>query len=320
MSGATAFLADLQEKSGGTIPFERYMAEALHNPAFGYYASRIRTVGPRGDFSTLATLDDSLASMIAGRIREARPRAVIEIGAGSGRLSAAVRRRLGIWRRPAWHIVEVSAPLREAQRRLLGGSVRWHGDPAAALGAAGGEAFLFSNELVDAFPCRVFERTEAGWDEIHVRIDAATGGLGEVRVPATPPESSMFGIPHPVGRRVETHTSYREWLASWRRAWRGGSMLTIDYGDTVPPRRRRPLSGSVRGYLLHNRLEGSEVLQAPGRIDITADVNFTDLRRWGEALGLRTTVDTTLDSLMPAAPARILDAACAFRVLAQTVD
>jgi SAM-dependent MidA family methyltransferase len=313
-----AFFAELQRASGGTIPFERYMAEALHHPEFGYYTRRIREVGSRGDFSTLATLDDSLAGVVAARIRRARPRHVIEIGAGSGALSAAVRKRLGLWRRPAWHIVEVSHPLRLAQQALLGRSVRWHADPAAALAATGGEAFLFSNELVDAFPCRVLERSASGWSEIHVRLDPATGQMNEVPVPVEAPATSAFGTTHPVGRRIEVHTSYRDWLESWRDGWRAGEMLTIDYGDTMPPTRRTRLSGTLRGYFLHGRLEGAEVLQAPGRIDITADVNFTDLRQWGEALGLHTTLETTLDTLMPSAPPRILEAAGAFRVLEQS--
>ena len=35
-----------------------------------------------------------------------------------------------------------------------------------ALKHCGGKAFIFSNELVDAFPARVFEYTEQDWKEV----------------------------------------------------------------------------------------------------------------------------------------------------------
>ena len=42
---------------------------------------------------------------------------------------------------------------------------------------------------------------------------------------------------------------------------------------------RRP-HGTVRAYLLQQRLEGPAIYQNPGRQDLTADVNFTDLIQW----------------------------------------
>jgi SAM-dependent MidA family methyltransferase len=36
---------------------------------------------------------------------------------------------------------------------------------------------------------------------------------------------------------------------------------------------------------LHQRLTGPEIYLNKGRQDLTADVNFTDLEAWGEALG-----------------------------------
>jgi SAM-dependent MidA family methyltransferase len=70
LSNAGSYLLDLQDKLGGTVPAERFMQEALYNPAFGYYSSRIRTVGRRGDFSTWATLDSSLSLGIATWIKK----------------------------------------------------------------------------------------------------------------------------------------------------------------------------------------------------------------------------------------------------------
>lgn len=38
------------------VRFDHFMEAALYDPGHGYYTSRIRTVGTRGDFSTTATL------------------------------------------------------------------------------------------------------------------------------------------------------------------------------------------------------------------------------------------------------------------------
>jgi SAM-dependent MidA family methyltransferase len=75
-------------------------------------------------------------------------------------------------------------------------------------------------------------------------------------------------------------------------------MLTIDYGDEMPALYRRRPRGTLRAYFHHQRFEGVEVWHRFGRQDITADVNFTDLRAWTERLGWRTrALETQADFL-----------------------
>ena len=50
---------------------------------------------------------------------------------------------------------------------------------------------------------------------------------------------------------------------------------------------RRP-RGTLRAYCRHQRFTGPEVYRRFGQQDLTADVNFTDLQAWGEAVGLVT--------------------------------
>ena len=320
MSTAGAFLRSLQNELGGSIPFHRFMQAALYHPSFGYYSTRIHTVGRRGDFSTMATLDRSLALGIAAWIEKKRARDVIEIGAGSGQLARDILASLGWWKRLhlRYHIVEVSAPLREAQKKLLRGRrVTWHESLPAALDQLGGHAHIFSNELVDAFPCRVFERTDTDWQELHVRIEG--GRCQEILRPCTIPESTVFQQPFQAGQRVEVHESYRCWLEDSAPKWKSGAMLTIDYGDTMPALYHRRPAGSLRGYAAHQVLTGADLYQAPGRCDLTADVNFSDLETWGEQQGWRCLSHSTLaDFLAPNLPARFQTAAEAFRVLEQS--
>ena len=181
------------------------------------------------------------------------------------------------------HLVETSAPLREIQRRRLGGRARWHVTAAAVLAACCGRAVIFSNELVDAFPVRVFEKTTDGWREVALVPDAsaATGNPRECLLPAAPlPPSASFAMHHPVGQRVEVHDSYRLWLQQWLPRWLAGRMLTLDYGSTAESLYHRRPRGTLRAYLLQHRLEGPVIYQNPGRQDLTADVNFTDIAAW----------------------------------------
>jgi SAM-dependent MidA family methyltransferase len=313
MSQARRFLLELQRELGGTIPFDRFMAEALHHPAFGYYATRIRGIGPRGDFSTFSTLGAPLARPIADWIRSTRQRHIVEIGAGNGKLARSVLRELGFAGRLArrYHIVESSPRLRAAQEKELRGfRIQWHATPAEALAATGNSAAIFSNELPDAFPCRIFEKTATGeWHELHLELDPIRQSLR----PAPLPDSTAFTLGLPPGSRIEVHDSYRQWLAEWLPAFHSGAMLTIDYGSPVETLYHRRPQGTLRGYALHQRLDLEEILAAPGLADITADVNFTDLAAWGNELGLETLSETSLSDFlgMPT------EAAGAFRVLQQ---
>jgi SAM-dependent MidA family methyltransferase len=319
LSRATAHLLALQEELGGTLPFERFMREALYHPEFGYYTARIRDVGARGDFSTFATLGNALAEFLSRWIIENKARDVIEVGPGNGQLAAQILGQLGWWRRRSirYHLVDVDGPLRATQdQRLRGFRVQRHPDLASALRATDGRAWIFSNELPDAFPCRVFELTPDGWLELHLRLGA--DGIHEILRPAELPESTAFAGSFRPGQRVEIHESHHQWLRGWAAQWTSGSMLTIDYGDTLPTLYHRRPGGTLRGYAHHQRLTGLEIYQAPGRLDLTADVNFSDLEKWGEDLGWRTTRHGTLNEFLGKETAPpFLEAAKAFRVLEQ---
>lgn len=277
------------------IPFEEFMRGALYDPERGYYTHHIRTVGRRGDFTTLPQTDRLLARRIAAWLQASRDgcRHVIEIGAGTGELALGVWKSLGWWRRFRWqfHIVDVSTPLRQRQKVTLRGvPICWHNSMESALQAAGGRALIYSNELPDAFPCRVFQKNAGQWREVFV----SKAGRREILRDTKPPASSVFEIPHPEGQRVEVHPSYRDWIAGWAAHWKDGRMLTIDYGAEVATLYHRRPRGTLRGYLLHQRLEGADLLAAPGRCDLTCDVNFTDLDRWGSAHGWETARHQTL--------------------------
>ena len=262
----------------------------LHDSEHGYYA-RLSSIGARADFSTTPTLSPILGRAVAGWLRQRGTRDLIEIGAGNGALARAIRSALS-WRerrRLRYHIVESSTSLRAAQQQDLGRWPSWHESLPEALAATSGQADLVSNELLDAFPVRVFRREEDGWSELH--LVPGDRALRESFLPAPElPDSSLFD-PHQdwlPGQRLEVHQSVHHWMQDWVPGWTAGEMLTIDYGGSPAELYRRRPAGTLRAYQHHELRTGPDLLAHPGRQDLTADVNFDDLVRWGEALGLTT--------------------------------
>lgn len=264
------------------------MEWALHDPQTGYYARRISGVGKRGDFTTAPMISDlparAIAKWAAAAMRETGCRHLIEIGPGEGKLAAGVLQNLPWFTRikTRFHRVETSVPLAQLQQKRLGKQATWHRDMRDALAACEGKAVIFSNELVDAFPVRRFQKTPEGWQEMGVTQDP-DGKMWEILLPvARLPESSAFAQPFKTGQIVEIHESYRNWLTQWIPHWKTGRLLTIDYGAEIDRLYHRRPAGTLRAYLLQQRLEGPLIYGNPGRQDLTADVNFSDLMTWGE--------------------------------------
>lgn len=312
-------------KSHGSLRFDRFMELALHDPEHGYYARRIRGVGRGGDFTTTPMLSPALGKAVAAWAGEAMMatgcRDLIELGPGEGVLTSAVMRELSWWRRirTRFHLVERSVPLRAKQAALLGKRVVWHDSVESALEACGGKACLYSNEFADAFPVRRFRREAGAWSECFV--DPAE----EWRTCDGLPDSSLFEVPFAAGQIIEVAESYHHWLQGWLPRWKAGRMLTIDYGAEAESLYGRRPRGSLRAYLMQQRIEGPGIYENPGRQDLTADVNFSDLRRWSGPWAETLRLVTQREFLHPFAgpdDAAVMDehgAGGAFRVLEQQV-
>lgn len=277
--------------------FDAWMQRALFDPQRGYYSRRIQDVGARGDFSTSATLSPLLGKAIARWLKAAQGlmpevKAVIEVGAGNGSLMKVVQQQVGWWSRwkTDWHIVETSPALQEKQKAVLGeGRVQWWTDLPSALQAAGGKAFIFHNELLDAFPCRRLRWDGSAWQEIWLATEAGKNTPTEQRrlFDGSFTRTAAFDWPQVMdGQHIEVHESVFHWLQDWTRHWQRGEMLTIDYGDLFPQVYHRQPHGTLRAYFLHQRHVGPEIYANMGRQDLTADINFTDYRDWCQFFGL----------------------------------
>jgi len=180
--------------SGGFLPFETWMQEALYAPGLGYYATSAAQFGARqgnfakrhcttkpatgdftrrfteggcgaGDFTTAPELTPlfgrSLAVQVAQVLRDSGSLHVLEFGAGSGALAASLiagLRDLGM--DPHYHILEVSSVLRERQQARLAplqAHVQWlDALPEHFMGC------VIANEVLDAMPATLFRWDETG--------------------------------------------------------------------------------------------------------------------------------------------------------------
>ncbi len=279
------------EAGGGVVSWREFMRLALYDPEAGYYAGGVRDIGARGDFTTVPVRSGLLAAALwQWRERSGLDARLpwIEVGGGGGHLARGLAPSLlhpGDWMKGALHLVEISGTLRrEQRRRLRGRRVCWWEDAADAWSSCGGEGILVGNELVDAFPCSVFELREEGWREVGVRFEG--DGVFPAWIETPLPDSEIWRNPDfKVGQRVETHESFRDWWARWSGSVRSGRVVWIDYGAGGRELYHRRPGGTLRGYWKQQRVVWPEVLARFGRQDLTADVNFDDLIRWGEALG-----------------------------------
>jgi len=89
----------------------------------------------------------------------------------------------------------------------------------------------------------------------------------------------------PDGFVIDLSSSAADWWRCAALALNRGRLVTIDYGYTAEeflrPDRRE---GTLRAYSMHH--VSSDVLANPGERDITAHVNFSQLRMTGERAGL----------------------------------
>lgn len=268
------------------ISVEAFMEYALYDPTRGYYARQVKAVGRGGDFTTVPhcslKLAKAIASWLVQAARETGCWNVVEIGPGMGVLLQEIRRHLPFWARLRFrfHLVERSEPLLKQQQSRLRGRVSWYATPLEALTACSGDALIYSNELVDAFPARVFQRGSNGWKEVFLKWNAEGVVKEAFHEVASLPRSTVFDLALPLGARVEVHEAFERWLAQWLAYWKKGRMLTIDYGGSGQEIYHRRQRGTLRAYLYQQRLEGADVYQHVGRQDLTTDVNFDDLVLW----------------------------------------
>ena len=261
-----------QIQASGPLTVAQYMTACLHDPDFGYYATR-PALGEDGDFITAPQVSQMFGELLGlwaaecwVRLGKAPRIRLVEAGPGDGTLMAdmlrAARAAPGFLDAADVWLVETSAPLRARQRERLGGGLQW----AAVLGEipAGSPVILIANELLDCLPARQWVRTSAGWSERMVGLNrdgnlafglgAAVPALDGVRaqpgeIREVSPAQQAFGVE--AGRLV---------------ARDGGAALMIDYGHAAPS-----YGDTLQALSRHRKIDP---LTCPGEADLTVHADF----------------------------------------------
>jgi SAM-dependent MidA family methyltransferase len=280
--------------ASGPISVAQYMTACLHDPDFGYYATR-PALGADGDFITAPLISQMFGELIgvwaaaSWRLMD-QPQTfrLIEMGPGDGTLMSdilkTVRHAEGFLDAADVWLVETSPPLRALQaERLgpnLGESVRWASDLMQVPGDA--PILLVANELLDCLPARQFVRTAIGWSEQVVGLDSD----GELAFGLRPtPATSLLPEAAP-GQVFEQSPAQAALGAELGRriAVDGGAALLIDYG------RAEPGFGDTLQAL--SRHEKVDPLDAPGEADLTVHADFPAVMAAARAEGAEAAILT----------------------------
>ncbi|MEC4686232.1 MAG: SAM-dependent methyltransferase [Nitrospirota bacterium] len=286
-------------KQGGSITFERFMDMALYQPEYGYYMSVESVIGPDGDFFTSPHLHPVFGWLLAIQIDEMRrllgePKefTILEIGAGRGFLAEGIisyiRREFNWGDR--WHyiIVERNPHMRQGQEETLSkykGIVQWVSSLSDVERFCG---CVVSNELLDAFPAHVVQMNDT-FSEVYVDVaeDGFKESMGALSTPLLEEYIRRYRIPGITGYRTEVNLRLRGFLEEINNLLSEGFVITIDYGY---PSWEYYAEERSRGTLLcyHRHTCNEDPYGYIGEQDITAHVNFSALRDWGEDVGMRT--------------------------------
>jgi SAM-dependent MidA family methyltransferase len=293
-------LKDLIRREGA-ISFHDWMKAALYDPTSGYYQRSDRERwGRAGDYRTSPERSVLFAATFAryfARLYEEldQPRewTIVECGAGSGDFAAGVldtlaRQFPSVFAATRYFVCDVSDDaLRRASERLAE-----FGDRVQLVSDWGqiDNGIVFSNELLDAFPVHRVVQTEHGLAELYVSVNA-NGGLSWSEGPLSTPRLSEFcqtySLQLAIGQTIEINLEIDEWFARVARRLASGFVITVDYGaESVKlyDATLRP-NGTLRGFRRHEFVDN--VLDQPGECDITASVNWTQVKAVGDRVGLK---------------------------------
>ncbi|XP_035416813.1 protein arginine methyltransferase NDUFAF7, mitochondrial isoform X4 [Cygnus atratus] len=258
----------LKLRATGPLTVAEYMREALTNPGQGYYTRR---GGVGRDFVTAPEVSQVLGEVF-NQLASLLSKCDVSI-----------------------HLVEVSPKLSESQAQMLtGGKVQSNSEDEAAymkgISKTGipiywyrgiqdvpqGYSFYLAHEFLDALPIHKFQRTEKGWREVLVDIDPeAPDQLRFVLSPSSTPATENFIQPEETRDHVEVCPEAGVLIQ--RLACRiekdGGAALIADYGHDGTK------TDTFRGFQNHKL---HDVLKAPGTADLTADVDFSYLRKMAQ--------------------------------------
>ena len=279
--------------NGGWLGFDRFMALALYAPGLGYYAHGSRKFGQLpssgSDFVTAPELSPLFAKALAVQLRQALEvtgtRTLWEFGAGSGALAAGLLAALGD-QVQHYTIVDLSGSLRARQQELLQpwvAKVNWVNELPAEM-----RGVVIGNEVLDAMPVSLLQRTGGQWHERGVCLSEGELAWQDQPTAMRPPVEVAGEHDY----LTEVHPQADAFIRTLADRLVQGAAFFVDYGfpesEYYHPQRHM---GTLMCHQAH--LADGDPLLAVGDKDITAHVNFSGVAVAGQDAGVNVLGYTT---------------------------
>ena len=296
-NATTALRKIIHERS--PLSFAEFMELCLYHPEHGYYAKEPKQVGRAGDFFTSVSSGPLFGRLIAEKIaswwREETitgPWRILEPGPNNGDLARDILTHLQT------HHPNVASELtyvtldplplpRTFQQKALasfGAQVQCLANTSTLSPLP---TFVIANEILDAFPCRVIERREDGWQELFITSLDFTHSLIETfqRYGGAMPQILLHQN-YPIGYRTELRDQPLSFFKTLQDTMTQGRLLFFDYGfaeaEYYEQQRTR---GTLRVY--RNHVASENPYTDLGSSDLTAHVDFTSILKCAQSFGMR---------------------------------
>ncbi len=282
----------------GPITFAEFMREALYHPLHGYYTQA--EAARFADYYTSVDVHPIFGRLLARQFAEMwrevdRPAqfTLVEVGSGVGRLAGHIlefaKNKLPEFYAALRYVAVERSPARAEQLSARLAPIIREGKCAASveIPARIPAGCIFSNELLDALAVHRVIQKNSQLQEFFVNHDGAN--FAEIIQPlstcAIAEYFSAQQITLQEGQQAEAGLEACDWITEIARRLERGFVLTIDYGhEAADLYDEHHMSGTVLAYAVHQAKE--DYYAAPGQQDLTAHVNFTALRQWGQRAGL----------------------------------
>ena len=318
----TVLICQKMTQAGGAIPFVDFMRMALYTPRLGYYSGGAQkfadiTIGG-GDFVTAPEISpifaQSLANQAAQILAETQGKNfnsnILELGAGTGKLAVDLLLALQqLEQLPSqYFMLEVSDHLRQIQRETcqtklpndLFEKIVWLDSLPEKF-----SGLMLANEVLDAIPAHIVQKTAAGWCEQYVSWDEETKQFVSILNGFAIQDSKLncfaiqdsklnsFEMPNlvknlpadlPVGYITEVNPAATALVKTLAQTLQQGAIFLIDYGfgarEYYHPQRS---DGTLMCHFQH--YAHSNPFINVGLQDITAHVDFSQIAEAGVSVG-----------------------------------
>jgi SAM-dependent MidA family methyltransferase len=283
----------------GPITFAEYMRECLYHPVHGYYSQP--EARRFADYYSSVDVNPVFGRLLARQFAEMWEQLgrsdeflLVEAAAGTGRLASQIlefaRQKLPDFYEAVRYVAVERSPARcdQMNSRLAPHVSQGRCRVDLEIPAKIPVGCVLSNELLDALPVHRLVQQDGTWLEIFVAHDgerfferpAAISSCAITEYFAA--QKITFGET----QQGEAGLEACDWITEIGRRLERGFVLTIDYGHEASDLfDTRHMAGTILAY--GNHRASGELYAAPGQQDLTAHVNFTAVRLWGERSGLK---------------------------------